>query len=545
MENTTFKNFLAKLGVSDFGKDIYSRIFNKKNWDSEYLVYSNIQDKISNKKYSYIKSEKKVLIGTGSPSTILQESIIAKAFEKIGVQPVAWVPRGKLIKKTYKLLGTNKFVHNDQFDNNLNIDEADSFLDLVINHNDLINKEWKNTRVGRFALSTMMRKERLGQITINQNQKKLLRPYIINSMIYTNIADQLLNFVKPSAVVLVDRGYTPGGEIFDLCMNKKIPVYTWNVGHKNQCFIYKKYEKTNRDSHPYSLSKKSWNILQNQEWSDQNEKKVIQEIKDCYNSKEWFAEVGTQVGTSSKTKDDIINEYNLDKNKKTACVFSHIYWDATFFWGVDLFKNYQEWFEETLKLACKNTNLNWLLKVHPANLTKNLRDGVEGAPSEIQSIKKIAPKGLPNHIKVINADDNISTLSLFEFIDYCLTVRGTVGIEAAVFGKRTLTAGTGRYDRLGFTTDFDSKGEYLKQLETLETAKLINEEQRMLALKYAYGILIQRPMKTIAINTKNEKNEHADLKVSINTESLADYLSSPEVIKLARWLKSKDEDYLS
>ena len=58
-------------------------------------------------------------------------------------------------------------------------------------------------------------------------------------------------------------------------------------------------------------------------------------------------------------------------------------------------------------------------------------------------------------MKVLDADTDISTISLFEIGDVCVTVRGTVGMEAACFGLTTVTAGTGRYDRLGFTTDPD------------------------------------------------------------------------------------------
>ena len=47
-------------------------------------------------------------------------------------------------------------------------------------------------------------------------------------------------------------------------------------------------------------------------------------------------------------------------------------------------------------------------------------------------------------------DSSVSTFSLIRLMDYCLTVRGTVGLRSTIFGKLVLTAGAGRYDKFGF-----------------------------------------------------------------------------------------------
>jgi hypothetical protein len=51
---------------------------------------------------------------------------------------------------------------------------------------------------------------------------------------------------------------------------------------------------------------------------------------------------------------------------------------------------------------------------------------------------------------VLLPDTKISTLSLYRFADYGVTVRGTPGLEIACFGKPAFTAGTGTYAGLGF-----------------------------------------------------------------------------------------------
>ena len=75
---------------------------------------------------------------------------------------------------------------------------------------------------------------------------------------------------------------------------------------------------------------------------------------------------------------------------------------------------------------------------------------------------------LPKHVSLVPARSDISTLSLFPVMDYCLTVRGTVGLEAACRGIPVLTGGTGRYDRKGFTVDSATPRQYLERIARLQ-----------------------------------------------------------------------------
>ena len=63
-----------------------------------------------------------------------------------------------------------------------------------------------------------------------------------------------------------------------------------------------------------------------------------------------------------------IKKFNLDPNKKIAVLFSHIFWDGTFY-GEDLFIDYEDWFRETLKVMIKK-DVNWIIKVHQAKCSK-------------------------------------------------------------------------------------------------------------------------------------------------------------------------------
>ena len=105
-----------------------------------------------------------------------------------------------------------------------------------------------------------------------------------------------------------------------------------------------------------------------------------------------------------------IKKFNLDPNKKIAVLFSHIFWDGTFFYGEDLFIDYEDWFRETLKVMIKKKDVNWIIKVHQRNVVKNKRD-IKINTSEVDILNGICKK--PKNIILVDSNDSISTFHIF------------------------------------------------------------------------------------------------------------------------------------
>ena len=128
-------------------------------------------------------------------------------------------------------------------------------------------------------------------------------------------------------------------------------------------------------------------------------------------------------------------------------------------------------------------------------------------------------------------------------MDYCLTVRGTIGIEAAFRGIPVLTAGTGRYDGLGFTFDFTDKKEYIKQLLSLEELPLLTDVQIDLARKYAYGVFVVRPTRLSSVSFEFMNDKSATLRSRIKVKDSDALKESDDVRNLSKWINSGKEDY--
>jgi capsule polysaccharide export protein KpsC/LpsZ len=308
--------------------------------------------------------------------------------------------------------------------------------------------------------------------------------------------------------------------------------------------MLKRFRRGLEDQHPASLSDRTWEMLKKIPWTKEHVERIIQELFKNYSTGGWFSEVGTQFHTSMMEKEKVQKMLGLDPKKKTAVIFPHLFWDATFFWGEDIFTNYRDWYIHAVKAACENPNLNWVIKIHPANVVKLNRDGYKGELVEKLTIREAIGE-LPPHVKLLEPNTQISTYSLYAWIDYCLTVRGTPGIEAAMFGVPVFTAGTGRYDRHGFTIDSVNRQDYLEKLSRIHTYPRLTPEQIELAQKFAYGTFLLRPFSFKSMKIAYARDKKATARVDYLIDSSEQLLHAPDVNAFGQWLTgSQDEDYI-
>lgn len=491
-----------------------------------------------------LQTGKRVLIlGFESVSSAALHAVLLGGFRTAGYEPVVVLPaRSVLAERAYRAMGVRHFafVFDTWQDDRKGAARAMANLNSIENFLALTHRD---CRVGQAALSGLMRQLRVGEPDLRDPATRAhAELHLARSLAATKGLTRIFGDLKPDAVVVTDR-YTPAAQLFDMAVGRGVPVITLNAGHRNNILMLKRYGQANREAHPFSLSEATWERLCAMPWDEDKSSTVMNELEYCYRSGEWFSEVGTQFNTQLFDRSSLLRELGFSPDRKTAVVFPHIFWDGTFFWGRDIFPSYEEWFVKTITHAADNTNLNWVIKVHPANRVKDIRDGYQGAHNEVQVIMDTLAE-MPAHIHVLPADSPISTLSLFTLADYCLTVRGTVGMEAACFGIPVVTAGTGRYDRKGFTIDPQSMDGYSDIIAHLHELDCLSEGQVKLARRFAYGALLCRPLPLEVMGMAYAQDDRATLDVSIRARSEEEFFASDDVRALASWIESSEEDFL-
>jgi hypothetical protein len=489
-------------------------------------------------------TKRALIVAKGTHKGAQVEIGLLKGLELGGFVPLVLTNRSDL-KKLYRLAGVREFARWDQFRDPVPHEAARAIVERATSVDDLLPIEHHGARVGKFALSTTFRSLRAGRLDFsNPETRRVLTEHLAAGMSRAATSQRLIDVIKPDLALFMGNRYTGQGELMDVCLERGIDVLTWFDAHRSSSLMLKRYRMDNRDRHHGSLSDETWDALRRMPWTESRRDELRRELHDTYAAGDWYARGGTQVNKRIVAAAPLRERLQLDPSKKTAVIFPHIVWDATLFWGTDLFSNYEDWLIETVRAACANPRVNWIIKIHPAHVFKRASEGYQDEPAELRAIReRIGP--LPPHVAVIPPDSDINTFSLFPLMDYCLTVRGTIGIESACLGIRVLTAGTGRYDHRGFTTDSATREEYLSRIASIEQLPPLSAHERELAERFAYGAFVLRPLPLTSMTIDHERTLEATMTVRVNATSSEALRQAPDLVALGAWAAhGEDEDFL-
>lgn len=163
-------------------------------------------------------------------------------------------------------------------------------------------------------------------------------------------------------------------------------------------------------------------------------------------------------------------DYGIDPNKKNVFVMLHAFTDhphSHFRWMI--FKDYYDWFVETLNFAKTNDKVNWIFKQHPS---------IKFYPTKDVSFGKLFA-GAPPNVIYISEEKQIDTRSLEHCADLILTCLGSAGYELpAMAGIPSLIAADTFYNGLGFTLEPKNKKEYFEYLSSASGIEQLTPEQQ-------------------------------------------------------------------
>ena len=479
------------------------------------------------------------------------DGVLGAAMLLRGAKPLVLTMRCCTWTQRYlSALGVRDFLFFDDELSAAGKDKADAdiltLLPSPLTFQTLFDFTYRGINVGRNVLSTVLRQLKTGSAAFDDPAvQTMIRDCFVRSVHTADAACRFFTDKSPDAVLFLEKGYTPYGEIFDAAIAKHLDVIQYHHGHQSDRLVMRRYSEKNRFSHPFSLSQASWGRVKAMPWSSDQEQKFMDELKSGYENGSWFNRKFLLTNKNLKTPEECRRQLGLDPKKKTAVIFSHVLWDATFFFGDNLFVDYEQWLVETVRVAVQNTNVNWLIKLHPDYVWKVKQLGPTAAARDAIAIQAGIGE-LPSHMKIVPPEIDISTYSFFSITDYCITVRGTIGIEAPCFGIPVFTAGTGRYSGLGFTNDSSTREEYLEKMRTIHTFPALSEGETSLARRHAYALFQCRtlPFRSCEIAPSKKSGSIAqDAILRVNT--LDDIRKAPDLTSFTNWvLNSREEDYL-
>jgi len=387
-------------------------------------------------------------------------------------------------KKFYDTVGLDYYSYQE-FVNQDSINEISEKI-RNISIEECKDYKFKKINVGKHAIISANRYFK-GYVSSEELYNRILRDELINAIISTNVAKGVIEKEKPDVLVTSHGCYSSWGSFSDFFYNKGIRICVWASGERNTVTFdrqnsdeyYKKYLNEIRN-------KKNLNVKETKELNDFLEKRV--KGKEGQVSLYDFSET---------KKESLEKKFDFKKYKKTYLLFPNVPWDAALMNADVGFKDIFDWLYHTVKLFQDKSNYQLIIKIHPSEAKV-----MESEKTVLDYLKEKFTE-LPNNIKIISPNTDISPYSLYPFIDVGLVYNGTIGLEMVIQGFPVVVAGNAHYGRKGFTYDIFTKDDFSKLIFT-ELKTLPN--QKDLARIYGYFHFIKKFIPKSFIYNKNFLN---------------------------------------
>lgn len=491
---------------------------------------------------------------SGSIYSTKLEGMLAKSLMLRGYTPIVLISRYAFwARKYFRLFGIERVLFVEDF--SLNEEEKkhasvarDKLMQGPINLQSC--KQWlfEGAPIGQYAVSTVARQLHRGMPDFGDPRvRSMLGEQVIHCIHGIYRTRKILGGIRPEVCLFNEINYSDYGPAYAVAYQSGLNVVQFVHALRDSALIFKRSVPETYRIHPNSISRSGMARLAALPWLPVHENALQTEFKERYGGKSFIVR-RDQKGKTMKDREAIVSELEIDPEKKVAVIFSHVLWDANLFYGDDLFEDNEHWFIETLRAACANDQVNWLVRLHPAIIWKRDWDNDDSELNELAAIRKHIGT-LPSHVKLLMPENDINSYSIFQVADYGVTIRGTVGIELPCLGIPVLTAGTGRYSGLGFTVDSSTREEYVEKLRKIQELPALNAEQVELAKKHAYAIFCLRPWEMKAFGNmydENVKGAHPlNPKLILRASSYDELRMSDDMRKFADWALSRSRlDYL-
>ena len=167
------------------------------------------------------------------------------------------------------------------------------------------------------------------------------------------------------------------------------------------------------------------------------------------------------------TRTELLAQFKLsvDDRRPIAFVMLHAFSDANHSSGPLLFRDYYQWYEQTLPHIAGLKNVIWVVRPHPS--------------SYMYHETGIAAETLKPYLSenILLCPEDMSTASTFDIADVFITATGTIGIEAACMGVPVILSGQAVYGGYGFTYEPRNRQEYFVKLAEIPSLTRLSDEQ--------------------------------------------------------------------
>ncbi|MGH7775157.1 MAG: capsule biosynthesis protein [Candidatus Binatia bacterium] len=333
--------------------------------------------------------------------------------------------------------------------------------------------------VGEQALAGALRFYARGNLDGEPQGEAVLRRYFNGSLLTTSAIDRLLNTLPFTCVCALGGIYVPQGLIGEVARQQKVRVVNWDLTYRKQTFVF-----SHHDTYHHTLLSEPTLSWENVTWTPDMEADILDYLKSrWYGTRDWILYV-------ERPKEDIPSiaaEIGVDFSKPCIGMLTNVMWDAQVSYRGIAFPNMLEWVLQTIRYFANRTDLQLIIRAHPAEL-RGLHLSRQPIIDEIRQAFPVLPK----NVFLIPPDSSISTYAAMLKCDAVLIYATKTGVELTSMGIPVIVAGEAWIRNKGITLDASSAVEYFAILDRLPLKERLSEAITQRARKYAYHFFFRR-----------------------------------------------------
>lgn len=427
---------------------------------------------------------------------------------------------------------------------------AEKLLKPVTTAGALKQVTFKGSDVGRHVFASTARETLEGTPDpTNHTVRPIVRRLMAEAVTSVELAELIESRIRPNIILLEEANYAASGPLVDVLVERGANVVQSAPMFTNDGFISKRLSRGRRNLHPASVEPDTFNRIVAEGEPPRLDEILDEEIQRRYNGY-YTLQAQNQPSQRVPNRSQFLDFMGLSGRRPIGVIFAHVLWDASLFFGSDLFDDYAVWFVETVQSAIANDRVDWIVRSHPSNVFRVSHGDITGEAAEIILLRSQFP-ALPGHVKVLTPEADISSLALYQHADFGVTVRGTAGLEMATFGKPVITAGTGHYMNQGFTIDSDTRDQYKLRLAAAHELAPLPASQTRLARLHALTVFNRRVLRSTTFPPiyafKNKGFHTLDRNIDTTSTRVTNttITEATDLMEFADWVESGETDFLS
>lgn len=333
--------------------------------------------------------------------------------------------------------------------------------------------------VGEHAHAGTLRYFASGNLDDQEFGEAVLRRYLEASILTMDAVNELTQRHRYQSSCFNHGIYCPHGVIGEVLRSINVHVTTWNIAYRKKCFIF-----SHDDTYHHTLLNEPNSNWEEVDFSNRAKQQIVSYLKSRLSGSRdwiWFHEKPQENFT------EINKTLGLDLSKPIIGMLTNVMWDAQLHYQANAFPNMLSWVIETITYFSKRTDLQLVIRIHPAEIRGTL-------PSRQPLLAEISKRWpvMPENIKVVGPESQISTYAVMDRCDSVIIFGTKTGVELTSMGIPVIVAGEAWIRNKKVTFDASSLEEYLRLLDTLPLGHRLDAETRMRALKYAFHFFYRR-----------------------------------------------------